>query len=121
MHEIQGFHAAPEDAPQGQGAGRIGGGQDDAKFFAAVAGGEIPGALEVLLQAGCRHFERLIALLVPQGIVVGLEKIQVQHKQGKRLSLALGPAPFLFQNFIKMAAVGDPGLEIGHHQAGRLR
>src|SRR5436309_2088562 len=74
----------------------------------ALSGGRAGSLIGDLLQA-------FVAGLVPEGIVVGLEIINVQHDDGQGDRFSERASPFLVQKGVKLSTIGNTGQAV---QAG---
>ena len=74
---------------------RTGAGKDDHEFVAAVPSDEVSWSVDGSRDSGGNLPEAIVARGMAEGIVVGLETIDVEHDQRERRQFADGAAPFL--------------------------
>ena len=90
--------------------------QNDEKFVAAEAHGEIRGAND-LRQAIGKSAQDEITGGVAKFVVDGLEGIQIEHENAQGMAVALGAGDFGFEAFAAQAAVREPGERVARGQA----
>ena len=103
------FHGRHDLAGEVHGVAAIGdAGQQDAELVAAEAGQGV-GLAQDALDAGGDLLQQEIAVVVAQGVVDGLEAVQVDHEQGQQAVLALGAVDGLAQAVLQQHPVGEMG------------
>ena len=88
----------------------------DHELLAAIAGKKIRPALKTLGQGLGDIDQRLVALLVPEVVVVGLEMVDIDEKDRHRLRGARGDLPERAQPAVEMTPVVDAGQRIERDQ-----
>lgn len=82
---------------------------DACKLFPAITRSQIAGPTQRLrMRAGDRS-QALVTGGVSIAIVVRLEHVDVDHRQGQRLLRTLGAPPLFFNRIVEAAAVGEAG------------
>jgi hypothetical protein len=81
--------------------------------LAAVARRDIGRALRVRRDAAGEDDEQLVAGLVAESAVVGLEVVGIDHQQAERGAGALGAPPLARHRLVEVPPVGQPGQAVG--------
>nr|GEU28462.1 chemoreceptor McpA-like [Tanacetum cinerariifolium] len=103
-----------------QGVGGIGGGCQQRKFLAAVAGHDVGGAAAVGGDQVGHGAQRGVAGLVAVMVVIFFKVIDVEHRQRQRLAGARGAPPFGRQRQVEAAPVAHARQAVGGAERGQL-
>ena len=117
MGDLQGLDGLAQLFGYQACATRRGIGQHQHELLAAVARRQVGWPAAGLADRRGHLAQGFVALQVAEGIVVGLEIVDVDHQQRQLGLLTHGPAPFQLQVLVEVPAVGQPGQAIGVHQA----
>ena len=109
MGQCQRLHRSQAVPGQHLGAVQVGCWQQQYKFFAAVACGQLTSAAQASGQCVGHLLQAQVAGLVTIVVVVALEMIDVDHQQRQRLVLAGGAVALFGQAGVEVAAVADAG------------
>ena len=82
--------------------------QEQHKFIAADAEGEVGGA-QRLAQSGRRELQHLIPAQMPVPVVHFLEPVKIQNHDGEMLAVAFRAVQFLVAIFVKEPPIVEPG------------
>ena len=96
---------------------RTGSGKYNHKFIATVPSNEVSRSVDGSRDRGGHLPEAFVARRMAEGIVVGLKTIDVEHDQGERGQLTDSTTPFLVQEIVKLAPVGDASETVKRGQA----
>ena len=90
-------------------AARVRVGQQHGELLAAIARDDVAGAADAVVDDGGDLLERVVAGLVTERVVVGLEAVDVGHQQREARLGAHRPPPLHLQFFFERSTVGDVG------------
>src|SRR5690606_6170746 len=110
--QVQGGKALMDALGQMAGALQAGIGQDDGELLAAVAAGHVALALQAVVEQLAHPAQGVIARQVTEGVVVGLEVVDIHQQQGKWCAQAPQPTPFGLQLLVEVAPVVQSGQAI---------
>jgi len=107
MGYLEGFHTKAQFFSEKTGTAQLGIGQQDRELLAAVSGSQVRRTFQRLFQGSCNFFQCFISCQMAAGIIVVLEKINIDHNQGKWGGLTLSSFPFQPQSIVESPPVRD--------------
>ena len=100
--------------------GRVHAGEDDQEFIPPLPADGVRLA-DAAGQAQCNSLQELVAHHVAEGVVDGLETVEVEEQQGDALAVAGGAGEGLFETIVEQGAVGQAGQGVVLGQEGDAR
>lgn len=82
-------------------------GEDRDELISAIASDQIAGAIHGTRNCRADLLQTFVSRSVPFGIVIGFESIDIEHDQRERSRFTQGSSPFLIEEIIELASVGD--------------
>jgi hypothetical protein len=117
MRNAERLNSLPKRFRHLRGSIRTGTGKDYHKLIAAVPSNQISWPVDGSRDSGGHLPETFVSRRMAEGIVVGRKTIDVEHDQRKRRQFTDSTTPFLVQEVVKLATVGNAGEAIKTGQA----
>lgn len=109
MRQLKFAHDVAEPLSNRQRLVNIGFRQNSHKLFTAITGQQVTRTIDGLMQGRGYLDQTLIAATMPIIVVIGLEKVDIHHKQSQWQAIA-GQATGLFsQHPIEVSTIGNLG------------
>ncbi len=109
VRKAYGFGGGAEGFGGGHGAGAVGIGENDGELFATEARGFAEVGGDAVGDDVGDLAEAIVAVDVAVEVVVLLEQVDVDHKEGEGLAGDEGAIPFFLKALVEGAAVGKAG------------